>query len=420
MLILQEATLALGLILSTASQLRQIIPGVGPGEVCLVIWLGLTLSREVGRLGPPMTPAIGWILAFWVVFAFALGIGLLTGLATEDIRDSESAIHDILSYLLLATVSCLLVVEPGAAARLHRVAWLFVILGSLSLAMVLLNAWGFLTIPGVQPWFWERLQGWSDNPNQLALLCAALGLVSLHLAENAGRFSGKLAACLCAVLPIYVGRLSGSDSFAIVLVIVGPIFMALKLRTWLAPSQGRIRFRFAWAWIVVMALPLATISAMTFAPAIALQTESLAGQMSKGGGKEVSGESQLRFALWNEALTRGIDSGLLGLGPGAHLVSTAYKRLPPPNFEAHNTPLDLFTQGGLLAVLSFAGIIAVGFRRTYKANLAGLTTLLGGLVIFSTFHLIVRHPIFWFAIALCLVAQVGTSTVRTPATGHGS
>ena len=37
-------------------------------------------------------------------------------------------------------------------------------------------------------------------------------------------------------------------------------------------------------------------------------------------------------------------------------------------------------------------------------TLDGLTVLFGGLMIFSIFHLIVRHPAFWFAIAICLVA----------------
>jgi hypothetical protein len=37
-------------------------------------------------------------------------------------------------------------------------------------------------------------------------------------------------------------------------------------------------------------------------------------------------------------------------------------------------------------------------------TLDGLTVLFSGLMIFSIFHLIVRHPAFWFAIAICLVA----------------
>jgi hypothetical protein len=33
-----------------------------------------------------------------------------------------------------------------------------------------------------------------------------------------------------------------------------------------------------------------------------------------------------------------------------------------------------------------------------------LSTLLFGLGVFAIFHLIVRQPLFWFAISLCLVA----------------
>jgi len=377
MLILQDLVLALGLVLSTASQLRLVGGAVGPGEICLMAWLGLMLAREAGRLGPAMTPVLSRLLAFWLVFAAALGVGMVVGLATEEIRDTDSAVHDTVSYILLAAVSCLCVVEPGAGARLRRVAWLFVTCGTGCLVLLLANAWRLVPIPGVDPWFWDRLQGWSDNPNQLALLCAALGLVALHLAETASRRGGTVMATLCGILPVYVGRLTGSDTFNIVLLATGPVFAALKLRGWLLPIAGRLTFRSAAAWIVVFALPLLLASTVLFGSALAVQMEDVTAQISKNGGKEASQES---------------------------------KRVPPPNFEAHNTPLDLFTQGGLAAVASFGLLVAGGMRRTYRANLAGLTVLLGGLVMFSMFHLIVRHPIFWFVIALCLVAGSGRPT----------
>ena len=415
MLMLQDVVLALGLVLSTASQFR-LGGAVGPGEICLMVWLGLALAREAGRLGPAMTPVLSRLLGFWLVFALALGVGMVVGLATEEIRDTASALHDTLSYVLLAAVSCLCVVEPGAGMRLRRVAWLFVTFGSGCLVLLLANAWRLLPIPGVVPWFWDRLQGWSDNPNQLALLCAALGLVALHLAETASRRGGTVMAALCGILPIYVGRLTGSDTFNIVLLATGPVFAALKLRGWLLPIAGRLTFRSAAAWIMLFALPLLLASVVLFGSALAVQMEDVTAHISKNGGKEASQESKLRFSLWSEALERGIGSGLLGLGPGAHLISTPYKRVPPPNFEAHNTPLDLFTQGGLAAVASFGLLVAGGMRRTYRASLAGLTVLLGGLVMFSMFHLIVRHPIFWFVIALCLVA----GSERPAATGQGA
>src|SRR5579872_6464486 len=121
---------------------------------------------------------------------------------------------------------------------------------------------------------------------------------------------------------------------------------------------------------------------------------------------------------------------MLGLGPGPHLPIPAAIRIGRQdptsqpkyiggsdtqvngtmNFEAHNTPLDVFTQGGLIAVLGLTWLVAAAFSLTCRRRLDGLTTLLCGLIIFSTFHLLIRHPIFWFAIAVCLVAWRGGKT----------
>jgi hypothetical protein len=77
------------------------------------------------------------------------------------------------------------------------------------------------------------------------------------------------------------------------------------------------------------------------------------------------------------------------------------------NFEAHNTLLDLFTQCGLIGILSLLWLVSTTASGTYRARLDGLTTLLCGLALFSVTHLIIRHPIFWFALALCLVGSDG-------------
>ena len=41
-----DLLLVLGILLSTASQLRPAGAPIGPGEVCLVIWAALMLGRE--------------------------------------------------------------------------------------------------------------------------------------------------------------------------------------------------------------------------------------------------------------------------------------------------------------------------------------------------------------------------------------
>ena len=74
-----------------------------------------------------------------------------------------------------------------------------------------------------------------------------------------------------------------------------------------------------------------------------------------------------------------------------------------PNFEAHNTVLDLFMQGGLLAVVSLVWLIWTTVSATLRTRSDALTVMMFGLVLFGIFHLIIRSPLFWFSIGLCLV-----------------
>jgi hypothetical protein len=424
MLVMREMLLALGVLLPLESQLRLGSLPVGPGEICLVIWIFLIPRRELAWLGRPLLTtvfsktAFSKLLVFWLLFALAQTVGTLTGFAIGDKHDSDLFLHDALAYPLLATVSCLSVVEPEAGSSMRRVAWNLAAFGSATLAPQLAVAWGLFQIPSLDPWYWDRFRGWSESPNQLALLCAVLGFVSLHLAETAARLTGRIAAAACSILPIYVGRLTMSDTFTMALLAAGPIIVAFKLWTWLLSEKG-VTFRFTFAWLVLLAMALSILVVLSFRD----EAQRLALGFAKNGGTEVNVEAELRLDSWHEAWSRGLESGMLGLGPGPHLripASLLAARLveeddpqasrhpkpgAAPNFEAHNTLLDLFTQGGVLAVLSFVWLTATVLFNTYKARQAGLFALVCGLSIYGMTGLYVRHPIFWFAIALCLVAE---------------
>jgi hypothetical protein len=328
-----------------------------------------------------------------------------------------------MAYPLLAAASCLSVFEPHAGLRLHRVAWLLCAIGTPFLALQLADAWGLINISSVDPWWWDQFRGWSANPHQLAVLCTVLGILSLHLAETAARPGTRIVAVACAIVPIYAAKLTKSDSFSLILVVAGPIFIAFKLRTWLASRTPRITFRSAVAWIVVLALPVAAVSAASLAYSVASEVGDFAKAMARENPAQTEEKAELRFELWGQALRRGVESGMLGLGPGPHLeippsivaqrqIDAAHPKFVEhpqlafvPNFEAHNTLLDLFTQGGLIVVLSFIWIVATAFSVAYQTGQAGLPTLLCSLCIYAVATLIIRHPIFWFAIALCLVAR---------------
>lgn len=417
--LIRDVLLAFGLLLSPASQMRPAGSAVGPGEACFAVWLALAIIRNFGRTDLSLTLAPYRIVIFWLLFAAALSIGTLTAFVLGMHNDPSLFMHDIKAYILVAGISLFCVLEPMAAARLKRVAWLVATLGSALLALQLAQAWGVLYLPRFDPWYWDRLRGWSENPNQLALVCIVIGFVSLHLAETATRHSERIVALACTILPFFVGLLTRSDSFLLVLAIACPVLALLKIRKWIQLNETRPGVRQAFAWMGVLCAPLLLILAAPIAYVTAGSSESLERQLSQNNSDAIERDAPERFELWMQAVDVGMASGMLGLGPGPHLIRVKPASVTPgdvpaddkhpsedptPNFESHNTILDLFTQGGLIAVISFGWLGVSTLLMTVRAKRDSLAVLLCGLAVFSAFHLIVRHPLLWFVIALCLVA----------------
>lgn len=414
---------ALGLLLTPASQLRLAGVPIGPGEFFLIVWIILILGREAMRARLLLTPALSRLLIFWSLFTVAQCIGTLTAKIMGDEHDPVWFMHDVMAYPLLAAISCLSLVGPHPERRLRRVTWLLCGFGTPVLTAQLADAWGLFDLPSVDPLWWDQFRGWSSNPHQLAVLCMVLGFLSLHLAETTTKPGARIGALACAIVPVYAGRLTGSDSFTLILVLAGPIFIVFKCRTWLFLRAQQVGFRSVLAWGLVLALPGIVISIAPLAYSITVEAEDFAKSMARENPENTREKTELRFALWEQAIRRGVESGMLGLGPGPHLeipqsiVSSRKMDLAHPdfvehpkpsfvpNFEAHNTMLDLFTQGGLLIILSFVWLVAAAFRSAYQTGEAGLPSLLCGLCIYAVATFLLRHPIFWFVIALCLAAK---------------
>jgi hypothetical protein len=406
-----DSLLAFGLLLATATQLRIGDTPLGPGEMCLAVWLGLSLCLQAGR--PALTsnpalasnPASAGVVTFWLILIVAESVGMIVGFATELFFDTAHIVHDIIAYSFLFGLGCMMAHELANERRRRRVTWLIVLFGAASLSLQLAGAYGWISLPiPVDPWFFDRLRGWSNDPNQLGFLTGSLTLLSIHLAETATARIGMLAAATCAVLAFAVGVLTKSDSFILGILTAGTVVLAIKSSLWLGAFKWGLTFRAASVGIALLGLPMLVVAALPFAPAAVERMEAKYQALY-----DEDGQGDLRFHLWTEALAKGVDAAMLGLGPGPHLTQKAWKRPPPAKFEAHNTPLDLFVQGGLLALLALAWLYASLILATTRAKLAALAALSCGFVVFSMFHFIIRHPIFWFGVVLCLLEAASVS-----------
>jgi hypothetical protein len=401
-----DSLLALGLLLATATQLRFGDTPFGPGEICLAVWLGLFLYRQAWRPAPTSNAALTGVAIFWLILIVAESIGAIVGAATEPFFDTAHIIHDVIAYSFLFSVACIMALELANEHCRRRVTRLLVLFGAAFLSLQVAYAYGLIPLPiPVDPWFYDRLRGWSNDPNQLGLVGALLTLISIHLAGSARAIAEMIAAAACAVVAFSVGVLTKSDSFTVGLLAAGAVFLAIQSSVWLATFKRGVTFRAALVSLALLGLPVLTVGALPLAPAVVDRVEAKSDALYNEDN-----QGDLRFHLWAEAYDKGMDAAMLGLGPGPHLTKTKSWKLPPPaKFEAHNTPLDLFVQGGLLALLDIALLYASLLLATTRARLPALAALSCAFAVFSMFHFIIRHPIFWFGVVLCFLEAASAS-----------
>lgn len=390
--------LALGLVLYPSTQLRLGAIPFGPGEFLLIVWAGFVTLRLIMSSRVAGNLALTRVCIFWFLLVLANCLGMIIGLAEEPFIYFPGILHDILAYSLVFTLTCLMALDLGEARRRRELVWRTVLLGSVSVALQFADGFGALPLPGVDPWFYDRLRGWSHDPNQLGFFAMFVVILSVHLSETARTSREALASIACGLPALIVGVLTKSDTFVVASIAAGLVYLALKSITWLQPVRMVPSFRGNAVVLGSLFLPFAIASAAPFLPRAVDQAVEASDKLYAEDG-----QGDLRLHLWREAYDKGLASGMVGYGPGPHLTSKAWKLPPPYKFEAHNTSLDLFTQGGLLLLAAFAWLSASTLLEVWRAQLPALAAIVVGVVVFSVFHFVIRHPNFWFAIVLCLL-----------------
>ncbi len=413
-----DVLLAVGLILTCSTQLRYSDMPIGPGEVLLVLWLtisgGLVVLRAEGRVSRPSLT----FLVFWLLFAALQCVGAATGMLIGDLHEASLVLHDIFAYGLAAALSVMCVWRPNAGGRLLRVAWFVCGAGALLFSLQLANAYGAFALGGVEPWYWNRLRGWSENPNQLGLFGATLLLLALHLLESSTHAAASAAALVFAGPAAVAGHLSKSDTFHVVVAVAILAIAGVKLLDW-AFERGKVRIRSTVMAIAILGAPILLVASASLLLDNGEETmKSIIGAVTKDNGEGVGQEADLRVEIWRQALLRGLQAATLGLGPGPHLEIPSSvisgRRAPKEinvvhpdvnvtaNFESHNNFLEIFLQAGLPAAIALAWLLAIALLTAYRARFVLLAVTVFGVTVFGLTNVNLRQPIYWFSIAMCL------------------
>ena len=99
---IRDALLAAGVTLSFASQI--FVPGLpfGYGELCLALWITLSVSRILADGRIEVSPAFMQLASFWLLLFLTLAIGTAVGYSTTVLYLTGLS-HDLVAYALLAS-----------------------------------------------------------------------------------------------------------------------------------------------------------------------------------------------------------------------------------------------------------------------------------------------------------------------------
>lgn len=413
---LSDALLALSIILTGASGFRISGLPVGPGEACLLIWIGVRGWQELAGRSAPTVGPLRVLAMFWVALAIAQSAGLLMTMASADLIDWPIVSHDIAAFAVMLLLSTLCVSLPDPRFRFIRIVRYMTIAGGVSLSLQVASAWDLVAVPGIDPWYWDRFRGWADNPNQLSLFCALLVPIALFGAETSQGLRERLAALACASAALTAGLLTKGNSLRLALVVGLGCAGAIVLGR-LVARRARPKCRERPLALVVVGVPVLLLSGLPFLAT--MRTEDIAKQVSRDSTQALS-EAALRFELWKDGFDQGVQSFYVGLGPGPHarvpFEVVVRQRWEPGAYDAslgdvakhgaviesHNTYIELFSQGGIAAVLAYLALLAYALRQSMASRLIALPALLFVIASFGIFHVIIRHPIVWFGLCLCL------------------
>lgn len=216
----------------------------------------------------------------------------------------------------------------------------------------------------------NRYSGFAENPNQITFYSAPLMLLI-------AMFINKFRTILF-LLVLLITLNTASDSFILYILIVSAAYIYMQI---FASKRYTFIARFTF---------FCSFTVLTIFTFIFLFQKELAFYWN------LADEAGVRFSLIKNGFAAAIEAPLLGHGSGRFSGISA----PFLGWEAHNTPIDLMTNFGILLpfliyLVMFSASIVLFKNKSYFAS-----ALVLGLIESSIFHFSGRHFIFWFGLGI--------------------
>lgn len=352
--------LCLALVLQTNYRLES---GIGVGEIGLATFTGCSLLAAIGSRRQPFVATSGFPGAFVIYVLGGLSLSTAVTMLMGEVhqRGELGEWRDYAAYALSALFIWSL---SRNQLNLGRCSIAFLV------AATLLVSYQY-NFGGTDAWYANRFTGGAKNPNQLTLYAVCGLVLTVAFIRSPTLKCAAIAGCTAA------GYLTRSDAFlATTAVIVASYVIAVAVPPrFFVPACACGSGVVAFIWYSYSGVALDFLH-------------------QRWATADEGGLRMTLYANGFQAWTHSWWTLLAGNGAGVFSGESG----PFEGMEAHNTPIDTLTIGG---IVGFVGLYWVSGRATLRAYANSQPLLFActaGLLALSCFHFVGRHPIFWFTI----------------------
>ncbi len=388
-MLLSDIFVSLGLVLSTATQLRPEAVPVGPGEVVLVVWIAAHARDLVSGIQRPQEYTRRIVLQLIIPAVVILSAGLVNAMLHPMWIGTSG--RDIMAFLLNTAIVLLLLPNALSGERSIRMLMMisFATIGMVLFIWIALKLG--ISLPRIDPmWEGTRFCGWAENPNQLGLALVWIPgfLLWVLLHEGLSRPMQVITTFLL-VSAVWLGYQTQSDALRMAWV-VGIFFVCtvgmLRSIRGLELAKWRILSMIGLA-VVVVIMGTVVYWSLSGSPYDLLRDVYSSGN-----------QGRIRLLLWKNGLGAFMKTPLFGAGPGAHSGFSG----PFEGHESHNSYIAWISSTGILGlIVALVFVTRISIILKQLGN-SWLFTEFVTLLVFALFHNVYRHPMVWGVLLLLL------------------
>lgn len=382
---LDNLLFAFGIIFTIITGLRLSNLPVGLGEVLLILWISRTWIKKIRVSDVLISKSTQPIIIFWLVFFLLQVIGMSVSLLMRN-EITTNALHDIIAYLFSSILCLTLCINHTNHEKSLELKMKYIIILGISL-FFFLSLWSQYinnSILGLNLTYGSiRFTGGALNPNQLAIFLVPIPCVTLYFIGSEKYFKNRVPWLVMFILSIYLGYLTDSDAI---------------YATWVI-TLALLTFKYIYSTIpsyiyVIVSMTILSVILIMFIINNHYFNSLIDVSINRFNNLDEDGS---RFTLWILGIRTGLESKMLGFGPGPHVINySAIGRA-----EVHNTYLDVFTQIGILGLILFILLLLKTYKNSKRSVLLSLSFI--SLLVFITGHFTLRQPVFWFFMMFFLI-----------------